>query len=70
MPGQPEFGSPFAPLQEHLASLRWCSTPTSRPVIMIDDVFTLGRTSEACRQLVLDASASVVLVACLAKTKP
>jgi predicted amidophosphoribosyltransferase len=37
---------------------------------MIDDVFTLGRTSEACRQLVLDASASVVLVACLAKTKP
>ncbi len=55
---------------EHLASLRWCSTPTSRRVIMIDDVFTIGRTSEACRQLVLDAGASVVLVACLAKTKP
>ena len=55
---------------EHLASLRWCSTPTSRRVIMIDDVFTLGRTSEASRQLVLEAGASDVLVACLAKTKP
>jgi predicted amidophosphoribosyltransferase len=37
---------------------------------MIDDVFTLGRTSEASRQLVLEAGASDVLVACLAKTKP
>jgi predicted amidophosphoribosyltransferase len=37
---------------------------------MIDDVFTFGRTTEACRQLVRDAGASVVLVACLAKTKP
>jgi predicted amidophosphoribosyltransferase len=55
---------------EHLASLRWCSKPTSRRVIMIDDVFTFGRTSEACRQLVGEAGGSVVLVACLAKTKP
>ena len=55
---------------EHIASLRWRSTPPSRRVIMIDDVFTFGRTSEACRQLVLDAGAGVVLLACLAKTKP
>jgi predicted amidophosphoribosyltransferase len=57
-------------MAEHLASLRWCSTPASRRVIMIDDVFTLARTSEACRQLVIEAGASEVLVACLAKTKP
>jgi predicted amidophosphoribosyltransferase len=54
---------------EHLASLRWCSTQASRRVIMIDDVFTLARTSEACRQLVIQAGAGGVLVACLAKTK-
>ena len=54
---------------EHLASLQWSSTPASRRVIMIDDVFTFGRTSEASRQLVIEAGARDVLVACLAKTK-
>lgn len=56
-------------MAERLASLRWCSTQTSSRVIMIDDVFTLGRTSEASRQLVIEAGASDVLVACLAKTR-
>jgi predicted amidophosphoribosyltransferase len=37
---------------------------------MINDVFTLGRIWEASRQLVLEAGASEVVVACLAKTKP
>jgi predicted amidophosphoribosyltransferase len=37
--------------------------------ILIDDVFTYGRVSEAARRLVTDAGAADVLVACLARTR-
>lgn len=38
-------------------------------VILVDDVFTFGRVSEAAKRLVIDAGAANVLVACLARTR-
>jgi predicted amidophosphoribosyltransferase len=36
---------------------------------MVDDVFTFGRVSSACRERLKDAGASEVVVACLAVTR-
>ena len=37
-------------------------------MILVDDVFTFGRLTEAAKQLILEAGATDVLVACLART--
>jgi predicted amidophosphoribosyltransferase len=53
---------------EHLASLTVVA-PVADTVIMIDDVFTHGRVSGACSQLLQAAGADRVLIACLARTR-
>ena len=53
---------------EHLGTLGWTGPPIDAPAIIIDDVYTLGRTSAACRQILMDAGASCVVVVCLAAT--
>ena len=55
-------------IAEHLATLQVIA-PVRGSVIMVDDVFTHGRVSAACSQLLEDAGASRVLIACLARTR-
>jgi predicted amidophosphoribosyltransferase len=54
---------------EHIDSLQWNGGEISSPVILIDDVFTFGRVSSACRDLLWDASGRDVIVMCLAATR-
>jgi predicted amidophosphoribosyltransferase len=56
-------------ISEHLQSLAFARQPPARWVILIDDVFTFGRVTEAASRLVLDAGATNVVIACLAKTR-
>jgi predicted amidophosphoribosyltransferase len=59
--------SAFRPtIQEHLDSLACTHAIRANPVIMVDDVFTFGRTSDACKQVLSEAGAKGVVVACLA----
>ena len=54
---------------EHLQTLRWTGGHIDYPIMMVDDVYTLGRTSKACRLVLAAAGADNVFVACLAVTK-
>ena len=54
---------------EHLSTLA-CTAPfRGAHVILVDDVFTLGRTTDACRTLLVDAGARSVVIAALARTR-
>jgi predicted amidophosphoribosyltransferase len=54
---------------EHLQTLRWTGGWIDYSIIMVDDVYTLGHTSKACRLVLAAAGAHNVIVACLAVTK-
>ena len=59
-------------ISEHLQSLALARQPPTRWVILIDlidDLFTFGRVTEAATRLLLDAGATNVVIACLAKTR-
>ena len=56
-------------VSEHLESLALAPQVPPQCVILVDDVFTFGRVSEAAKRLVIDAGAANVLVACLARTR-
>jgi hypothetical protein len=54
---------------EHLRTLA-CTAPfPGAHVILVDDVFTHGRTTDACRKLLLDAGAGSVVIAALGRTR-
>jgi predicted amidophosphoribosyltransferase len=55
-------------IDEHLASLE-VTAPVAGSVIMVDDVFTHGRVSAACSQLLQDAGAGRIFIACVARTR-
>jgi len=55
-------------IEEHLQKLRVAS-PVVGSVIIVDDVFTHGRVTEACTRLLRDAGASEVIVAAVARTR-
>jgi predicted amidophosphoribosyltransferase len=62
--------SAFRPtFAEHIESLFWSGGRLRSSVIMMDDVYTHGRTSTACRELLLDAGAHDVVLTCLAMTQ-
>jgi predicted amidophosphoribosyltransferase len=54
---------------EHLKTLRWAGGWIDYSIIMVDDVYTLGHTSKACRVVLGNAGAYNVIVACLAATR-
>jgi predicted amidophosphoribosyltransferase len=54
---------------EHVQTLTLRKLQPRQCVILVDDVFSFGRTTDACRALVLDAGFPCVLVAALARTK-
>lgn len=54
---------------EHLNSLCWTGGRIHCSVVIVDDVYTHGRTSNACRRLLADAGAAHVAVSCLAVTR-
>jgi predicted amidophosphoribosyltransferase len=55
-------------LGEHLDTLR-VATPVVGSVIIVDDVFTRGRVTEACARLLRDAGSLEVIVAAVARTR-
>jgi len=55
-------------IAEHLDTL-WVPMPVSGSVIIVDDVFTYGRITDACSRLLRDAGASEVIVAAVARTR-
>jgi predicted amidophosphoribosyltransferase len=55
-------------IAEHLDTL-WMPKPVGGSVIIVDDVFTHGRVSDACARLLRDAGASEVIVAAVARTR-
>ena len=55
-------------IDEHLASMR-VTGPISGSVIIVDDVFTHGRITEACREILRDAGGSEIIVAAVARTR-
>jgi predicted amidophosphoribosyltransferase len=55
-------------IAEHLDTL-WVPTPVFGSVIIVDDVFTHGRVTDACARLLRDAGASEVIVAAVARTR-
>jgi len=55
-------------IEEHLATLR-LAAPMAGSVIIVDDVFSHGRITEACSRLLRDAGASEVIVAAVARTR-
>ena len=50
---------------EHLESLCWHGGRITGSVIMIDDVYTHGRISTACRQLLTEAGTRDIVLGCL-----
>lgn len=56
-------------IAEHLDSLRWTGGRIHCSVIIVDDVYTHGQTSNACRRLLADAGAAHVAVSCVAVTR-
>ena len=55
-------------IEEHLDTL-WVPRPVSGSVIIVDDVFTHGRITDACARLLRDAGAREVIVAAVARTR-
>jgi phosphoribosylpyrophosphate synthetase len=55
-------------VREHLETLTATDHLAGRSVILIDDVFTFGRVTEASRTRLAEAGARKVIVACLART--
>jgi predicted amidophosphoribosyltransferase len=55
-------------VQEHLDTV-WVPIPVGGSVIIVDDVFTHGRITDACIRLLRDAGASEVIVAAVARTR-
>jgi hypothetical protein len=54
---------------DHLHTLACVAPFSGAHVILVDDVFTLGQTTDACRTLLLDAGARSVVIAALARTR-
>ena len=54
--------------EEHLDTL-WVPKPVGGSVIIVDDVFTHGRITEACTRLLRDAGTSEVIVAAVSRTR-
>jgi predicted amidophosphoribosyltransferase len=56
-------------VDEHRDSLRWRGARITGSVIMIDDVYTHGRISMACRQLLTEAGTRDIVLGCLSLTQ-
>jgi predicted amidophosphoribosyltransferase len=56
-------------IEEHIETLECAPAAAHKRILIIDDVYTRGNTTAACREMLFEAKATSILIACLSLTR-